>query len=432
MGNNPSGPEDASTLATPLSTTFTAQWATIQPHNQVDPNHNVPLAREGHCAVVNEGKLIVCCGAIQNNDKSIGQSNAVYSFDLDKHQWAKVDLPIDSFLPATRSGAAFAQVGHKLYVLNGMNEDGWLSDVAALNLTTLEWEKIIPKGTAPSPRDKLTAVAVGPVIYIFGGFGPPKGVVPKMPYQHGEDQEEEEHKEDSETASAKKSDSHANNNDKEKKEDEESIDEEDAADNEGEEENPDDYESEEEPPATLFDWFGDLYAFDTRTNEWSQLSTIGTAPTPRAGYGMAALNNEIYLFGGKDKEKRTSDLFKLDLGKMEWKKLTGSGRTPMARSFVTLTSVDNKLVLIGGINRGNTHLNEVHVYDPRIGEQGAWYQPAVSGTFQPRGFHTVSHWNSETNTHKLVVFGGSSSYNAATMSSSVYFNDVNLITLKLE
>lgn len=29
---------------------------------------------------------------------------------------------------------------------------------------------------------------------------------------------------------------------------------------------------------------------------------------------MAALNNEIYLFGGKDKEKRTSDLFKLDLG----------------------------------------------------------------------------------------------------------------------
>jgi hypothetical protein len=82
MGNNPSGPEDASTLATPLSTTFTAQWATIQPHNQVDPNHNVPLAREGHCAVVNEGTLIVCCGAIQNNDKSIGQSNAVYSFDL--------------------------------------------------------------------------------------------------------------------------------------------------------------------------------------------------------------------------------------------------------------------------------------------------------------------------------------------------------------
>ncbi len=54
----------------------------------------------------------------------------------DKHQWSKVDLPIDSFLPATRSGAAFAQVGHKLYVLNGMNEDGWLSDVVALNLST--------------------------------------------------------------------------------------------------------------------------------------------------------------------------------------------------------------------------------------------------------------------------------------------------------
>ncbi len=93
-------------------------------------------------------------------------------------------------------------------------------------------------------------------------------------------------------------------------------------------------------------------------------------------------------------------------------------------------AVDNKLVLIGGINRGNTHLNEVHIYDPRIGEQGAWYQPAISGTFQPRGFHTVSHWSSEGHAHKLVVFGGSSSYNAATMSSSVYFNDVNLLTLK--
>ncbi len=128
----------------------------------------------------------------------------------------------------------------------------------------MEWEKIAAKGTAPSPRDKLTAVAVGPVIYIFGGFGPPKGVVPKMPYQHGEDQEDEEHKEEGdETPAPKKTDSH--NNNKEKKDDEEeSIDEEDAADNEGEEENPDDYESEEEPPATLFDWFGDLYAFDTR------------------------------------------------------------------------------------------------------------------------------------------------------------------------
>lgn len=133
---------------------------------------------------------------------------------------------------------------------------------------TLEWEKISAKGSVPSPRDKLTAVAVGPVIYIFGGFGPPKGVVPKMPYQHGEDQDDEEHKEDADTGDesvpAKKSESRANNNEAEKKEDEESIDEEDAADNEGEEENPDDYESEEEPPATLFDWFGDLYAFDTR------------------------------------------------------------------------------------------------------------------------------------------------------------------------
>ncbi len=106
-------------------------------------------------------------------------------------------------------------------------------------------------------------MAVGPIIYIFGGFGPPKGVVPKMPYQHGEDLEDDEHKDDDETPSPmKKSEDHAH---KEKKdEDDESIDEEDAADQEGEDENPDDYESEEEPPATLFDWFGDLYAFDTR------------------------------------------------------------------------------------------------------------------------------------------------------------------------
>jgi hypothetical protein len=82
MGNTPAGPEDPSTLATPLQNSFTAQWATIQPQSQVDPNHNVPLAREGHCAAVADNKLIICCGAIQNNDKSIGQSNAIYTFDL--------------------------------------------------------------------------------------------------------------------------------------------------------------------------------------------------------------------------------------------------------------------------------------------------------------------------------------------------------------
>ena len=37
---------------------------------------------------------------------------------------------------------------------------------------TKQWQKIACNGVPPSPRDKLTCVAMGTKILFFGGFGP--------------------------------------------------------------------------------------------------------------------------------------------------------------------------------------------------------------------------------------------------------------------
>lgn len=37
---------------------------------------------------------------------------------------------------------------------------------------TSRWSAVEAEGTAPGPRDKLQAVAMGHRLYFFGGFGP--------------------------------------------------------------------------------------------------------------------------------------------------------------------------------------------------------------------------------------------------------------------
>lgn len=41
-----------------------------------------------------------------------------------------------------------------------------------LYIETNTWSVIKGDGSVPSPRDKLQGVALGPLIYYFGGFGP--------------------------------------------------------------------------------------------------------------------------------------------------------------------------------------------------------------------------------------------------------------------
>lgn len=89
-------------------------------------------------------------------------------------------------------------------------------------------------------------------------------------------------------------------------------------------------ESEGTGPAMSFGWFHDLFAFDmgtrpvppsyllrwtayipapTETKQWQEIEVQGDIPSPRAAFGMDAVDGSIYLFGGRDTEKRQNDLF---------------------------------------------------------------------------------------------------------------------------
>ena len=100
-----------------------------------------------------------------------------------------------------------------------------------------------------------------------------------------------------------------------------------AGDGEGEDED----EYEDEGPAMNFNWFDDLFVYDTgafhcsslslrvylvltcmrrvETNTWQQVEAKGQIPSPRAAFGMDVVGSSIYVFGGRDTTKRQNDLY---------------------------------------------------------------------------------------------------------------------------
>jgi len=42
----------------------------------------------------------------------------------------------------------------------------------------------------------------------------------------------------------------------------------------------------------------DLYSLEMTLYAWSEIKVLSSAPSPRAGMGMVAVNDKLYLFGG--------------------------------------------------------------------------------------------------------------------------------------
>ncbi|XP_070543260.1 kelch domain-containing protein 1-like isoform X2 [Ptychodera flava] len=241
---------------------------------------------------------------------------------------------------------------------------------------TSTWSEIdTATGPAPSPRDKVASVAIGTKIYIFGGFGPHKGEEDVLGSQDDEEYDEDD---------------------------------------------DDDMVEDQGPQAAAdFGWFDDLYIYDTENNRWENPQPIKIySPTPRAAHGMCAVGQNIVIFGGRDAQSRRNDLYVLDTEMMKWIQATGvTGRQPEPRSFHTVTGVGKRVVVIGGRGQDNKHFNDLHIFDT---ETKKWLQPTQKGCQPPaRGVHTATVVGEH-----LVVFGGSSDFDPATMQCQNYYRDV--------
>ncbi|XP_078380436.1 kelch domain-containing protein 1-like [Oculina patagonica] len=290
MGNESSAPI---TYGTKLLNDVNIEW------KKVEMDAKLP-SRDGHCATAMANRLYVFGGVRWLSD--IGEateSNEVLVFDTDSHTLSKIVAGGE--VPSARSSATMAGVGSKLYVFGGLSRDcGWLNDLYAFDIETKQWENIAYKGTPPSPRDKLTCVAMGTKILFFGGFGP---------------------MEDLDTDAT-------------------------------------------EPDQAQFGWFNDLFSFDTENCTWEKLAPSFTGcPTPRAAHGMCAVGSKLVIFGGRDSVGRKNDLYILNTETMEWISTSTTGRQPEPRSFHTCTAVGNRVLVFGGRSLENAHFDDLHIFD---------------------------------------------------------------------
>jgi len=133
-----------------------------------------------------------------------------------------------------------------------------------------------------------------------------------------------------------------------------------------------------------------LEVYDVGAGTWAQGPSL---PAPRCAYAIAAVNGQVYLFGGWDGKRYTGSVFRYDPAFARWEELSPM---PVSLGFQAAAAVDGKVYLIGGYD-GAREYASCYQYDPSLEGSG------------------VSPWSERT--PMSVARGGAA---AATVGASIY------------
>ncbi|CAJ0582460.1 unnamed protein product, partial [Mesorhabditis spiculigera] len=137
-----------------------------------------------------------------------------------------------------------------------------------------------------------------------------------------------------------------------------------------------------------------LHQFDPETLKWTLVSTSGYPPPARDGHTAVVSGHRMYVFGGFEEELQrfSQDTYSFDFLTKTWSKLTTSGHPPIWRDFHTAVAINDKMYIYGGRRvyenkmfvfggyQGtlNKHFNDLYSYDP---ESGVWAMLRPAGQF---------------------------------------------------
>jgi hypothetical protein len=167
-------------------------------------------------------------------------------------------------------------------------------------------------------------------------------------------------------------------------------------------------------------YFKDLWVYDPAVGSdgtWSKLSPTGSYPIQRVMHSAVALNGKMYVFGGN------ASLLMNDLRVYDpsigangaWSAVNPSGTAPSKRQAHTAAVIGGKMYIFGG-NGSTGNLNDLHVYDPSVGAQGSWSALSPAGTIPCQR----SYIKSAVINQKMYVFGGSANCIGITSEIQVY------------
>lgn len=98
-----------------------------------------------------------------------------------------------------------------------------------------------------------------------------------------------------------------------------------------------------------FQWFNDVWCYDSAVNQWTQLDCIGYIPVPREGHAAALVDDVMYIFGGRTEEGADlGDLAAFRIASRRWYTFQNMGPSPSPRSGHSMTTVGKSVVVVGG------------------------------------------------------------------------------------
>ncbi|KAE8146323.1 hypothetical protein BDV25DRAFT_162693, partial [Aspergillus avenaceus] len=115
-------------------------------------------------------------------------------------------------------------------------------------------------------------------------------------------------------------------------------------------------------------WFNDVWSYDPRTNQWTQLDCVGFIPTPREGHAAALVNDVMYVFGGRtDEGIDLGDLAAFRISTRRWYSFQNMGPAPSPRSGHSMTAFGKQIIVMAGepssAPRDAMELSMVYVLD---------------------------------------------------------------------
>lgn len=161
----------------------------------------------------------------------------------------------------------------------------------------------------------------------------------------------------------------------------------------------------------LYEFYDDLYRYDTGTDVWTELDPAGPVPPARAFAASLGDNGtgRLYVFGGAWYGplfvgfEAFGDLWSYSPADNAWTLLSAEGEGPSGRSRPNMWIVGETLYVFGGIDATFETLNDLWAFDLDTGE---WTEVVPNGAEGSPPTRHEAHAGETAHNGRLTVYGG--------------------------
>ncbi|CAO3619833.1 unnamed protein product [Cunninghamella blakesleeana] len=242
--------------------------------NHLSTQGDIPTARK-YSTIVGMGNFVLLYGGEPINPNEQWDPH-LYALNLNNRYWQRVKM--EGNIPSERSGHTAVAIGGIMYVWGGQSHGRYFNEVLAFNTSTYSdnphWDLIHngsnERGPVPNGRSGHTSVVFENRLYIFGGS-------------------DGKH------------------------------------------------------------LYNDIWCFDFQACQWHQIPAAGFIPTARECSAAGLVDDAMYVIGGRDVDgNELNDLCAFRIRSQRWYMFQNMGPSPTPRHSLSMTAVKERLFVVGG------------------------------------------------------------------------------------